>query len=359
MIPLFWPTIFREEWGKALDGVFQTRWIGQGPQVDAFEDAFAAKFDFPFCLALNSCTSALALAYHLVGLRPGDIVLTPVLTCTATNIPLLHLGADIRFVDIDPWTLTMDLEDFRRKCTEEVAAVVVVTLGGVPCAPEIYKIAASMDIPVIVDAAQSLGVGMPHGDLVCYSFQAIKHFTTGDGGMLCLHDFELYERAKKLRWFGIDREAKKKADWMCIANHQMTMDIEEPGFKMHMNDIAATMGLVGLLHSDELLLQRHELVSHYVDALSSRIECVYGGSYWLFGILTSYRDGLAVALRAQDIECDLVHLRNDIFRAFGGTRQDLPNMNRLEGRYLYLPLHTNLTIADVERTTKCVLQYLL
>jgi dTDP-4-amino-4,6-dideoxygalactose transaminase len=345
MISLFYPNIYKDEWLAELSKVFDTRWIGQGPLVDEFEKQFGKKFGYKYCLAVNSGTAALELAYHLVGIGEGDEVLTPVFSCTATSIPLLRRKAKIKFIDIND-NLTVSYRDIESKISKHTKAIVVVTLGGIPVDTRIFDLAKESNIPVIIDAAQSLGVSEIHGDIIAYSFQAIKHFTTGDGGMLVLRNEEDYQRAKKLRWFGIDREAKKRANWQWLNNHKMTMDIEEAGYKFHMNDIAATMGIVGLRHSDEVLGYRRILAETY----AQDIDVICGGSYWLLAILTDYRDETMTYLREHGIECDLVQIRNDVFKVFGG-RQKLPNMDRLESQYLYLPLHPKMSIDDVKYIT--------
>jgi dTDP-4-amino-4,6-dideoxygalactose transaminase len=348
-IDLFYPTLLREDWLHELGKIFETRWIGQGPKVDEFEVEFGKKFNFKYPLAVNSGSASLELAYHLLGLGKGDEVLTPVFTCTATNIPLLRRGVNIRFLDVNE-KLVVDYEDVLRKISDKTKAIVVVNLGGVTIDKEVYEIAKHYNVPVVVDACQSLGIPEPNGDYVCYSFQGIKHFTTGDGGMLIVRNEEEYKRAKKLRWFGIDREAKKRVNWSNLVNHQMAMDIEEPGYKFHMNDIAATMGLVGLKHSNELLEKRIELAQIYRDNLNCKKVC--GGSYWLFGILTDKRDELIEHFRSKSIGCDIVQIRNDVFKVFGGQRQDLENMNRLEDKYVYIPMHSSLSEEDVYRVVE-------
>lgn len=347
MIPLFWPQIYKKEWLKALDKVFETRWIGQGPVVEKFEHEFGNKFNYQYCLAVNSGSSALELAYQLVNIRTGDEVITTVFTCTATNLPLIRRKAKIVFADINN-DLLIDYGDIKRKITNKTKAIVVVTLGGLPVDKRIFD----LGLPVIVDAAQSVGVSEIRGDYICYSFQAVKHFTTGDGGILILKNKNEYERAKKLRWFGIDREAKKRVNFYALNNREITMEIEEPGYKYHMTDIAATMGLVGLRHTDKILEYRKLLCETYAQNLSKDVHCVYGGSYWLMAILTKDRNDVIEYLRDNGIECDLVQLRNDIFKVFGGKRQNLPNMNRLESKYLYLPLNSRVTVDDVKYISK-------
>lgn len=351
MIPLFWPQIYKKEWLEALDKVFNTRWIGQGPLVDEFERQFATKFKYKYTLSVNSGTAALELAYHLIGIDKNDEVLTTVLTCTATNIPLLRRRAKIKFVDISD-NLTVDFEDLKRKISKKTKAIVVVNLGGIQVDKRIFPLAKKYGVPVVLDACQSLGISEPSGDYICYSFQAIKHFTTGDGGMLVLRNKKDYQRAKKLRWFGIDREAKRRMGWRALVNHKTAMEIEEAGYKYHMSDIAAALGIVGLKHSDKILEHRRAICRAYDQKLPNYCKKIYGGSHWQFGVLAKNRNNLIKYLRKNHIECDLVHLRNDIFKIFGDQRQNLPNMNRLENEYFYLPLNSTTTLKDVDYVAK-------
>lgn len=344
-ISLFYPTIYKKEWLEALEKVFSTRWIGQGPLVDQFDREFGEKFGYKYCLSVNSGTASLDLAYHLIGIKEGDEVLVPVLTCTATNIPLIRRKAVLKFIDIDSRMLP-SFSDIEKKVSKKTKAIVVVNLGGLHVDKRIFKLAKEMNIPVVIDAAQSVGISEKNGDYICYSFQAIKHFTTGDGGMLVVRTKKEYERAKRLRWFGIDREKKKKANWKHIVNHQMAMEIEEAGYKYQMNDIAAALGLVGLKHSDESLSKRKQICEQYQKELYD-YSLVFGGSYWLIAILVENRDDLFHFLQRNGVDCDVVQLRNDIFKIFGGERQLLPGMNYAEDKYLYLPLHLGLTKEDV------------
>lgn len=353
-ISLFWPTYHGKEIQLAIAKLFphdmSNRWLGQAHRVDEFEREFGKKFGYRFPLTLNSGTAAVDLAYHLIGVGPGDEIITPVLTCTATNIPLLHHGANIVFADVKE-NLTVDPADVERKITKRTKAIVVVTLGGLPVDEKIFAIASKRSIPVVIDAAHSLGVAERRGNYITYSFQAIKHFTTGDGGMLVLRDKNDYVRAKKLRWYGIDREAKARADWQPYQGRLMTMNIEEPGFKFHMNDISASLGLIGLRHSDQYLAHRKNIADYYRKHLKKPYMSIAGGSYWLYGILVpdGSRDKVSGELQNAGIETNMVHLRNDIFSAFGGARHALKNMNRLESRYLYIPLHANMSLADARR----------
>lgn len=749
MINLFYPTIFKEEWLQELEKTFSTRWIGQGPKVAEFEQKFGEEFVYEYVLGLNSGSAALELAYDLVDIKENDKVISTVLTCSASHIPLARRKANIIFADIDINTFNMSFDSLLEKFTDNTKAIVVVNLGGIQCDKRIFEFAKEKNIPVIVDACQSLGISELHGDYICYSLQAIKHFSCfpkgtkitiprkgkngpmsknieellvgdevltyneltsqkevkkitntfvseysdelikiktsnfnelemtkehpvyvvgkgwteadsleigdkviqykyyglvmrlngkkqknksveeifgeekgkeirekhskrmsgenhhnfgkhlsddtkqkisnaekgkiisketrermssshkiywenvseeylrsfcekmskinrnpemiekrreatnklnenesykeslrdgvrqamkeyeywvnyyngkknkkksnlelklecvlkeffpnefefngnfelnfvldrftpdfvningkqklievfgnywhsrrnknvddqikerrevyeangyeclfiledefknldkirnkietfiynpnieiveiveiskdkfsgkvynietednhnyfaygilvhncSDGGVLVTRNKEDHERAKRLRWFGIDREQKINNNWKCLTSkREMCMDMYEAGYKFHMNDVMATLALVGLRHSDGILKKRKKICEKYYNAFKDYVQCIYGGSCWLFGILVNNREEFESKLLQLGVESDPVHLRNDIFTIFGGKRQDLPNMNYIEYRYTYLPLHYNLSDDNVD-----------
>lgn len=351
-VPLFWPNIYKEEWLQELEKVFSTRWLGEGPKTKEFEKEFGKKFNYKHCLSTNSGTSALELAYHLIGIKEKDKVITTVLTCSATNLPLVRLGANILFADIERDDLNISLDSIKKIYEynkEDIKALVIVNLSGIQCNLGIFNWAKERNIPVVIDACQSLGISELYGDYVIYSFQAIKHFTTFDGGMLVVRNKKEYERAKRLRWFGIDREKKIKNDWKCLnSNREICMDMDEAGYKFHMNDVAATMGLIGLKYSDDSLYKRITIGLSYTMKIDKRIKKIVGGSHWLYCILVNDRENFADRLRKRGVECDPVHLRNDIFNVFKENKRTLPNMDWIEPRYLYLPIHNNLSPDDIK-----------
>lgn len=355
-IPLFMPFIPPNAITNATE-VLSTRWIGQGPKVEEFEEAIARKF-LGTCspLAVGSGTDALHLSYILAGLKPGDEVLTPVFTCTATNIPFLYMGVKPIFVDIDPKTLNVSVEDMRKKATKNTKAIVIVHYGGLPCdMNEIQALANELGIPVIEDAAHALGAiyeGSTIGsfsDFTMFSFQAIKHITTGDGGLLAIKDPELVDKAKRLRWFGIDRKAKQNGIW--------ENDITDVGFKYQMTDLGASVGLAGLSHFDDMISHRRLILQAYLDLLgeSPKIEIIGRPNInsvhaaWMFTILSKRRRKLQEFLYENGIESNQVHFRNDRYSIFKRFKNAVPNMDSIENDYLVLPIHHKVTINDIER----------
>tara|TARA_S200002703_G_scaffold84354_1_gene72748 strand:+ start:6538 stop:7608 length:1071 start_codon:yes stop_codon:yes gene_type:complete len=353
MIPLFYPYIPKEKILKELEDTLDSRWLGQGPKVNLFEKRFGERFDYKYPVMVNSGTSALELAYHLIGLKSDDEIIVPILDCTAGQMYLKRNNINIIFADIDD-NLNIDVNDVESKITSKTKAVVGVHLGGIPFNPKLNEICKKYNIPLIVDAAQHFQ--HCEGDYVCYSFQAIKHFTTGDGGMLVLNNEDTYKRAKLLRWFGIDREIKENNNYQAWKNRAMTFNINEAGFKFQPTDVDACFGLSAIDDIDKILEYRKSLVQIYLENLPKECTPVCGGSYWLMGILTDRRDELGEYLLKHNIDNNMVHLRNDIYEIFGGERWNLPNMNKLESLYLYLPLNTEVTEKDViyicEKITK-------
>ena len=361
-IVLFRPHIPARAGEEILD-TLSTRWIGQGPKVDRFENEFRERFcqSLPG-VSVGSGTDALHLAYLLADIKPDDEVIVPVFTCTATNIPLLYIGAKVVFADVEKDTLNIDVEHVKSLINEKTRAIVCVHYGGLPCnMDELNAIAKEYGIPVIEDAAHAVGAeykGTPIGavsDFTMFSFQAIKHITTGDGGFLSFKDEELLEKSKRLRWFGIDRSAKQMGVW--------ENDIKEIGYKYQMTDIGAALGLASLEEFDQTFALRKSLLETYIEGFKGvdGIKLIGGEGYedrvhaaWLCTVLVDNRRDLQAKLLEEGIESNQVHYRNDRYSIFGSRRNDLPNMDELEDNYLVLPLHTAMNVADVERIVSVV-----
>jgi len=356
MIPLFHPPKMNvEKILLEIQNTLYSRWIGQAYKVDLFEKKFSEKFNLSNCLMTNSGTSALHLAYICAGIQSGDEVIVPVLTCTATNHPLLWMGAKPIFADIRSDTLTIDPEDVERKITEKTKAIVQVHLGGsVFDRNEIKSICYEYKLKLIEDACQALGnPSVGYGDFTCFSFQAIKTMTTGDGGLLVCKSKEDYQRAKKLRWFSIDRDQKAEKNWQAWDRRGITFDQEEMGYKYQPTDIDACIGLIGLETIDSSLKHRKILSDLYKNLLrdNQKVKLLTvdpRSANWLFMILIKDRDTIAEKLHSAGIETNVAHIRNDIFKVFGGERLDLSNMNSVEFNYLCLPINDYVSIEDVK-----------
>ena len=361
-IPLFFPFIAKEAASELLD-TLNSRWIGQGPKVDEFEKNFSNTLNSENnFVATGSGTDALHIAYLLAGVKAGDEVITPVFTCTATNLPLLYEGAIPVFVDIDPNTLNINCDDIEHRITEKTKAIVAVDYGGIPAKyDELLNLCKKYDLYLIADCAQSIGSKYKnlspceYADFTAYSFQAIKTITTSDGGMLSIKDPNHYEKAKRLRWFGIDRSSKQKGNW--------ENDIKELGYKYQMTDIAASLGLAALKHLPELIEIRRNLLKTYTEniihkdiiVLQKENDSDFYVCPWLCTLMVKRnRFGLMEKLRNHSIESAQVHYRNDRYSIFGERKKDLPNMDLIEDNYLVLPLHHKVGINDCLRICKII-----
>jgi len=345
----------------ALGEVLKTRWIGQGPKVDEAEEKFGRMFDVPYVVTLNSCTSALHLALVLSGVSEGDEVITTPMTCSATNIPILYCKGKAVFADIQPYTLNIDPKDIEKRITKKTKAILIVHWAGYPCdMDEIMVIAKKHKLAVIEDAAHAMGASYKNknigtiGDFTCFSLQAIKQITTGDGGILTVKNKDIDKRARLLRWYGLDRKFKGDIYWK--------YQIKEFGYKYHMNDIAAAMLVVQLDDLSKISKRRQEIVDRYrkdlngvpgLTLLENKSDRKSGN--WLFTLRVKNRENFTEKLRQNEIESHMVHVRCDIYPIFGGKRHDdLPIMNQVEPEYVSIPLHCNLTDDDVAKVIKVI-----
>lgn len=357
-----------EEVGKVL----KSGYIGQGPKVDEFEKQLKQHFNHDYVTTVNAGTSALHLALHLLkkpnkedvnvtgvggylsfwpGLEDGDEVLATPMTCTASNWPILANGLKIKWVDIDPETLNMDLDDLERKITPKTKVIMLVHWGGYPNdLDRIKKIQEKsyrlygFKPAVIEDGAHSFGSkykGKPigtHGNLTMYSLQAIKHITSVDGGLLLSPHKKLNDRARLIRWYGIDRDGDRK-DFRCEA------DIEEWGFKFHMNDVCATVGIENLKHFDTIV-NRHKENAKFYDEQLKDIEGVtllkreegHESAFWIYSILVENRDGFYKHMHDNGIAVSQVHERNDKHTCVREFVSNLPNLERTIGKVVSIPV---------------------
>ncbi len=321
--------------------VLDSGFIGQGPRVEEFEQGFGDLVGAPYPpLAVNSCTSALDLALHLIGVGPGDEVVSTPMTCTATNGVIVNRGARIVWADVDPFTGLISPEDVGRKITPKTKAIMAVDWAGRPCD---YPELRSSGIPVVQDAAHSLFAS--GGDYTCWSFQAIKFLTTGDGGAL-LAPPEQMERGRLLRWYGLDRRSGD--------SFRCAQDIQEAGFKYHMNDIAAAIGLANLRTAARNVGRHLENADWYADSFWGH-EADTPCAYWLFTVLVEDRDRFIAHLAERGVEASPVHARNDKHRAFNFPSGPLPGVDYFAAHEVAIPVGWWLTLEEREQVIDAVL----
>lgn len=372
-IPLF-KVFMAPEVGQAVQDVLYSGYIAQGPQVDQFETKLCSWLGVPRALAVNSGTSALQLACTLAGVRPGTRVISTPMTCTATNTAIRAVGGEIVWADIDPRTGNIDPEDVERilrgwRFMDEPVAIMGVDWGGRSCNwVWLREIATKYSVKLIRDAAHAFGTryyGYSHrwADYSCYSFQAIKHLTCIDGGALICSDPADHERGKLLRWFGIDRNQPRK-DFRCEA------DVIEAGFKYHMNDVNATVGLCNLRHMNDVV-DRHNLNGDLYNSVLMEYLPVRGAkltlphmeeniesAFWLYTVLAENRLEFMQYLLDRGITVSQVHARNDRHTMFAAYRRELPGVDYFTARQCSLPVGWWLTDRQREYILDTIIQYI-
>jgi dTDP-4-amino-4,6-dideoxygalactose transaminase len=357
-IPLF-KVFMSENAGPEVTKVLNSGYIGQGEKVEEFESVLRDFLGRDYVVTLNSGTSGLHLALNLLkpkrgnwpGINDGDEVLATSLTCTASNFPILANNLKIKWVDIDATTLNMDLDDLMRKITPKTKVIMLVHWGGYPndldkvkeiqnrCY-ELYGFKPA----VIEDGAHSFGSKYKgknlgnHGNIVMYSLQAIKHITSIDGGLLVLPYNELYDRAKLQRWYGIDRNSNRK-DFRCEA------DIEEWGFKFHMNDVCATVGIENLKFADKIISSHKKNADYYDNNLSDINGLTtltrhpgHESAFWIYSMLVENRDGFYKWMKECKIVASQVHERNDKHTCIKDYKSPLPTLDKTIGKVVSIPV---------------------
>jgi dTDP-4-amino-4,6-dideoxygalactose transaminase len=357
----------------SVSKVLNSGFIGQGPKVNELENNLSLKFHQPKnnLITFNSATSAEHLIYHLLkkpfefsipfeygfipfhwpGIQEGDEVLTTALTCTATNWPILANGIKLRWVDIDPTTMNICLKDLESKLTEKTKIVTVVHWGGYPVdLVELDNIRNRFEkkygfrFMIVDDAAHSFGSKLDNkyiGDfetITTFSLQAIKHITSIDGGFWISPYKELNDRARLTRWYGIDREGPRE-DFRCES------DIPEFGFKFHMNDICATVGIENLKHADYIIESHQNNAHYYNDSLKNTPGVTLlendprkQSAYWLYTMRVDNRDGFMKYMLENGIVTSRVHERNDKHSCVSEFRTELPNVDLVTQDMISIPV---------------------
>ena len=343
-----------DEAKKRIVDVLDSGWTGEGEIAKAFEEKLTNYVGKPGCL-VNSGTSALELAYHCADLDSKydipDVICTP-MTCAATTMPLARNGNWIHWVDVDR-DGCVNIEDLRQQVIDnpKIGTIIVMDFGGMPCDwDEIAKIAKEYDLNVIGDCAQSIGStyngkqSASFPDFSMISFQSVKVLTCVDGGIMFASQKEV-DRAKKLRWFGIDRfNRDKEKTW--------EYDIAEAGYKFNISDILAVIGLENLKYLDKHVEHHRKIASIYDANLPQEIVVKPRGekfksNYWMYHVLVEDRIGLIKKLKENKIGCGIGHNDNRTYSCITASiKRELPGVDMFFKNHLILPIHFDVTAQD-------------
>jgi perosamine synthetase len=364
-VRLFKPSVGEDEL-EAVRKVFERSWLGLGPAVGEFEQAWNAYIGTTSSIAVNSGTAALHLALTAFNFSPGAKVLVPAITFVSTALAVLYNRLSPVFVDIDPDTLGLDLEDLDRKTSADCVAVIPVHMGGHPVPMEkLLEIARRRHLAVIEDCAHCAGGAYrgrklgTWGDIGCFSFEEKKGMTTGDGGMISSNRPELTEPLRPYRWVGIDKDTwKRSAGYVAPqegdARH-WHYEVAVPGYKYNMNDLMAAIGLVQLKKLDRMNERRRAIISRYLDGLRGLRQIrpllpydLHDSAYWLFGVRSERRDPLILHLKKRGIATGVHFLPLSLHPLFTDHREAIPTALRVWPTMVTFPLFPDLTDAEVD-----------
>lgn len=366
-IPLSKPSLGREE-EEAVVRALRSGWLTSGPQIAAFERAFAETVQAPRAIAVSSCTAALHLGLVALGVQRGDEVITSPINWASTGNTILNMGAKVVFADVESNTLNMDPKSLEAAITERTKVIMPVHMAGHPCDMDaIRAVAVRHGLPVLEDAAHALGAayrGRPIGafdNLACFSFYAIKNITTMEGGMITVRDESDEETLRLLAANGMSATAWDRYSRSAAA---APPEVVAPGYKYVLNNVGAAMGLEQIKKFPAFKAARARLAMMYREVLKDVEEIILPETsenvehaWHLFIIrlrldkLAKTRNEIAHALRRENIGTGVhfygLHLHQYYRETLGMKPEDYPNATQASREVLSLPLHPQLTEEDM------------
>ncbi len=350
---------FGEEELAEIQSAFEYGYLGLGYKVDEFEVELKKYLGSKNVIAVNTGTSALHLSLDVLGIGLGDEVIVPSLTFVASFQAISATGAVPVPCDVSLDTLLMDIEDAQSKISPRTKAIMPVHYGGSPCDMDsLLKIKEGHGIRIIEDAAHAFGSSYKgknigsFGDICCFSFDSIKNITCGEGGAIVFNDSNLMEDLKVKRLLGINRKAQTSKSWK---ERGWSYDVVTQGFRYHMSNLNASIGLAQLKKVDRFISRRREICRKYVSALKN-IPSVgllpidystVAPHIFVVRVFEGKRDGLMEFLKSRDIETGISYIPNHL-HTYYKCQHALPKTEKLYTEILSLPLHVELTDSDVQ-----------
>jgi perosamine synthetase len=364
MIQVFRPLIDYKKVLQQLEPVLKSGWIGLGPKVKEFEDKLSKFIGAKHFSALNSCTSALHLAVKALNLKKGSRILTTPLTFVSTNHAILYEDLEPVFCDVHPTTGIIDerlIEDAIKKYS--IKALMVVHVGGYSAEMSaINQLGKKYGIPIIEDCAHAFGAKYENkkvGDtdnLCVWSFHAVKNLPMGDGGAISTNNDLLIKEFNKLRWLGIDKDtvSRSSSETSSKKFYNWDYNVELLGYKYHLNDILATLGIVGLDTIEENNARRRFIAEYYLNNIKNAIKPGYlsnrKSSYHFLPLFFEQREEVYKRLVAHEIYPGMHYKRNDQYNIYNNFIKinNCENAEWYQQHELTLPIHLELTDDDLK-----------
>jgi dTDP-4-amino-4,6-dideoxygalactose transaminase len=364
MIPVQRPYLGDEEL-EAVRKVFDTRWLGMGSTTKEFEDKLREMLGVKHVIAVNTGTSALHIAMDALDLKAGDEVIVPSLTFAAALQAVLAVGARPVFCDVHADTLNLDVADALRRVTPRTRVIMPVHYGGLACEmDELLAFARDRKIWLVEDAAHAFGsdykgrkIGSV-GDVTCFSFDPIKNITCGEGGAVTTNNDEIASRIIPKRILGIDNDT-----WSRYRNERNWFyEVVTPGYRYHMSNINAAIGLEQLKRFDKFKTRKQAIVEIYDQSLAgvaglALIQHNLSETFpffYIVRVLNGRRDQLMQHLKEKGIGTGVHYIPNHIQPLFAEFRTSLPVTEQLYEEIMTLPLYYELTDAEVQSVIEAV-----
>jgi len=380
-LPFTRPMVGAEEIAEMIDSI-ESGWITTGPKAARFEEALCEYNGVPHCFVMNSATTAQEITMQLLGLAPGDEVITTALTWVSTLSTVVLQGGVPVLVDIDPLTLNLDPARLEAAITPRTKGIIPVHLTGLPAPMDaVWKVAEAHGLWVVEDAAQAMGASYrgrkigadPRSVFSVYSFHPNKNMTTGEGGAIVCHDDRYLDRIRRLRFHGIERDAWKRFQ----KEGSPHFDVMEPARKANFMDLQAAMGLHQIKKLDGFNARRKQLFLRYLDLMKDigqvmlpvPGDAVHGHCHHLF-VLRLHpekagmdRDTFVARLKEENIGTG-IHYRpahvhsfyRDYYRQHSHAlpKDGLPHTEWSGDRLMSLPLWPGLTEADQDQVVAAI-----
>lgn len=367
MIPTHRPYLGRAEL-DAVARVFDSRWLGLGPRTAEFEAALCAFLGVKHVIAVNSGTAALHLALAVLDLQPGDEVILPSLTFASAAQVVLAAGATPVFCEVCPDSLNIDVHDALSRVSARTKVIMPLHYGGYACAmDELLCAARARGLSVVEDGAHAFGssyrgrmVGTL-GDLTCFSFDPIKNITCGGGGAIATDRDELARRMLPLHNLGFESRSWTRR----VEGSSAVPAVVTPGYRYHLADLNAAIGLEQLKQFPAFKARRQEIVRRYDEAFAAvpglsllrhDVEASCPFSY-VVRVPAQRRSALRAYLTARGIETLVQFTPNHLHLAFASARTPLPVTEALHAEILSLPLYYELTAGQLETVIAAVLAF--
>ena len=348
---------------KAVINIMNAQYLGMGQEVMAFEKKLSNFFGRETVCVVNG-TFALMLALDAINIRKEDEVIVPSITYISSFQSISALGATPIPCDIDPFTMTMDINDLKRKISKKTKAIMPVHYaGGVGNLEEIYKIAKNKNLRVIEDAAHAFGTKYKgklignFGDIACFSFDGIKNITSGEGGCVVSNDKKILTKIKNTRLLGVHKDTEKR-----FANKRsFKFDVKYQGWRCHMSNIMAAIGIVQLSRFNFLSKKRQLLAKKYdsyfrndknIYFIEHDYENVVPHIYVIRIYNLKNRELLIKKLKKKGIETGIHYQPNHKLSLYSGNKYYLPNTEKISKEILTLPLHPSLTLKNIDYIVK-------